>query len=172
MLTVFSFHTIQIKPSQLSSHVPQKPQYSLLESLVRWWSLSISAHYSVTTQKNGCHLQKWCRKFSNLINLNLIYFFMQHWYTIQQSIQLNSIYSIYSNAKLFKQNGKNNVKPALIIFNWLKSAFFEGISFSFKNFFNWEELFACKNHLVFFCAADDLRWEVTRMRMRNSIFSS
>jgi hypothetical protein len=79
----------QIKPSQSSSHVRQRHQYSHSQSHVPWWCSFISAHYSVTTRKNGCHLQKWCRKF-------FAKNFLLPSFSTTQQIQLNSIYSIYS----------------------------------------------------------------------------
>lgn len=79
----------QIKPSQSSSHVRQRPLCSRSQSHVPWWCSFIFAHYSVTTRKNGCHLQKWCRRF---FTLKKSFFFL----SATQQIQLNSIYSIYS----------------------------------------------------------------------------
>lgn len=56
-------HSLQTKQLQLSSPAPQKPPFLLWLLLALSWCLSICAHCSATTRKNGCNHQKWCLRW-------------------------------------------------------------------------------------------------------------
>lgn len=53
-------HSLQTKQLQSSSPAPRKPPFWLWLLLALSWCLSICAHCSATTRKNGCNHQKWC----------------------------------------------------------------------------------------------------------------